>query len=159
MLSPRKWRRIRSNKRGFLFLEQTNKQTLERKGERVKNITQPHLFGSHLSLFLCKINENLSLFCNFKLDNFTFLLTSCYLVPLGLQIDLEPVGKVHVIIDLVGSSSEGKKIVQFDLWHSKCDDITWTKRYYLIIAGFQSDMIILSRLFGHIYEDYLSEDN
>lgn len=82
-----------------------------------------------------------------------------FLVPLGLQIDLEPVGKVHVIIDLAGSSSEGKKIVQFDLWHSKCDDITWTKRYYLIIAGFQSDMIILSRLFGHIHEDYLSEDN
>lgn len=39
-----------------------NKQTLERKGERLNNVTQPHLFGSHLSLFLCKINENLSLF-------------------------------------------------------------------------------------------------
>lgn len=38
-----------------------------------------------------------------------------FVVPLGLQIDLEPVGKVYVIIDLAGSSSEGKKIVQFDL--------------------------------------------
>lgn len=33
------------------------------------------------------------------------------MIPFGLQIDLEPVGKVHVIIDLAGSSSEGKKTV------------------------------------------------
>lgn len=38
-----------------------------------------------------------------------------FLLPLDLQIDLEPVGKVYVVIDLAGSSSEGKKIVQFDL--------------------------------------------
>lgn len=58
LLGPPKWRCIRSSKRCFLLLEQTR----ERKRGRLNNI---RLFGFHLSLFLCKINENLSLFLHF----------------------------------------------------------------------------------------------
>lgn len=62
MLSLRKWRRIRSIKRCFLFLE----QTLERKRGRLNTISQPPPSGSYLRLFLCRINENFSLFVLLK---------------------------------------------------------------------------------------------
>lgn len=116
MRGPRKWRRIKSNLRWRLFLEQTNKGEKRRwcwKCHPTSPLRQHQWEFLSFSFLLLKW-----IFC-FLVN----LISSLWL--LCLQIDLEPVGRVYVIIDLAGSSSEGKT----DLFRGKCDGITWTERY------------------------------